>query len=81
VHPHSLATPEPPHVYGAWQLPLVHCPPQPSDAPHALPEQLGVHVQFCWHEPLPGPHWLYVDEYPAGHQLKVAPSEVGVPLQ
>jgi hypothetical protein len=38
-------------------------------------------VQFCWHEPLPGPHWLYVEVYPSGHQLKVAPAEVGVPLQ
>jgi hypothetical protein len=76
-----LATPNPPHVYGAGQLPLPHCPPQPSAAPHALPEHAGVQLQFSWQEPLPGPHTLYVDEYGAEHQLNVAPAEVGVPLQ
>ena len=56
--PQRLLTPPPPHVYGDGQLPLLHWPPHPSDAPQAFPEQLAVQVQFCWQEPLFGPHWL-----------------------
>ena len=35
------------------QVPLLHTPPQPSEAPHALPAQLAVHAhassQSDWH--------------------------------
>lgn len=35
------------------QVPVVHRPPQPSSAPHALPVQLGVqpHIVSHWHDP------------------------------
>ena len=40
--PQTFGVPSPPHVCPVGQDPMLHCPPHSSEAPHALPAQLGV---------------------------------------
>ena len=50
--PHELATWHEPHPTGVHPDPVQHVPPQPSEAPHVLPEQLGVQQAPLLHTPL-----------------------------
>jgi hypothetical protein len=41
LQPQTFGVPPPPHVCPIGQDPMLHCPPQPSEAPQVCPAQLG----------------------------------------